>query len=269
MGRETLAYDPTRAALYRPGDAARFFPRGVPRNAAALCAEMSRLAYCRDHETVERNLADIGFPDPLHFDEGGTQATLAVGEKAAVLAFRGTEGDDPTDVIMDALIKPDRWKPGGRVHFGFAKALDQVWPKIEPQLEPLDVDVFFTGHSLGAALATLAATLHQPTGLFTYGSPRVGDAAFCDTLAGTNIQRYVNCLDLVCQVPPRPYQHVGALHYIDRHGNVSVEPDAAAVDRDQARARIEYFAKPAWRFGNLPVRDLADHAPINYVSALM
>lgn len=264
-----MEYDPTRGALFRPGDATQFFFWGAPDSDPALCAEMSRLAYCRDGETVERNLARVGFPNYQPFDEGGTQATLASGGERAILAFRGTEGDDPTDIIVDALLLPERWESGGKVHMGFAKALEHVWQVIEPHLKLLDVPVLFTGHSLGAALATLAASRHPSAGLFTFGSPRVGDAAFRETLTGVDIHRFVNCCDLVCQVPPKPYRHVGTLHYIDREGNVSVNPDASMIDDDKVRGRAEYLVNHAWRYKNLPVRDLADHAPINYVSALV
>ncbi len=264
-----MEYDPTRSALFRPGDATQFFCRGRPDADSAFCAEMSRLVYCKDRETVEQSLARVGFPHCEHFDEGGTQATLAVSDERAVLAFRGTEGEDPTDIFVDALFLPEPWNGGGWVHMGFARALDHVWLVIEPHLESLDVPVLFTGHSLGAALATLAASRHRPASLFTYGSPRVGDAAFRETLTGLDIHRFVDCCDLVCQIPPKPYRHVGTLHYIDRERNVSVEPDASTMQDDQLRARVEYLIKHAWRYKNLPMRDLADHAPINYVSALV
>ena len=41
------------------------------------------------------------------------------------------------------------------------------------------------------------------------------------------------------------------------------------IDDDKVRGRAEYLVNHAWRYKNLPVRDLADHAPINYVSALV
>ena len=129
--------------------------------------------------------------------------------------------------------------------------------------------VLFTGHSSGAALATLAAALHPPTRLLTFGSPRVGDALFA-TEAGPRIaaSRYVDCCDVVCRLPPKPYHHLGRLHYIDRWGDLHEEPEPSFVHRDHARARLEYLRDLAWRSGNAAARDLADHAPINYVAAL-
>ena len=254
------------------GDATRFLVWEPPYSEALLCAEISRLVYCRDRETVRQNLNGAGFAECEFFDEGGTQAILAVDKERAVLAFRGTEGDDPTDIFVDALFVPEPWMSGGKVHMGFAKALEHVWPVIEPHLESLNDDsvLLFTGHSLGAALATLAASRHKPNGLFTYGSPRVGDEKFGETLDELEIHRYVDCCDLVCQIPPEPpYRHVGKQHYIDRLGKVLVNPKITVVVADQNRARAEYLFKHALRFKNLPVRDLADHAPINYVVALL
>ena len=40
------------------------------------------------------------------------------------------------------------------------------------------------------------------------------------------------------------------------------------MEEDQSTARKKYLLEHAWRFGNVVTRDLADHAPINYVSAL-
>ena len=70
------------------------------------------------------------------------------------------------------------------------------------------------------------------------------------------------------RVPPPPYEHVGTLQYIDRHRNILTTPDEVTIAEDQMRARADYLLNDAWRYKNLVVRDLADHAPINYVTAL-
>ena len=83
-------------------------------------------------------------------------------------------------------------------------------------------DVTFIGHSLGAALATLAgvdAALMSPTDgkrlrIVTLASPRVGNDGFA-RLAETvgRIDRVCNLVDVVTAVPPStrltPYVHVG------------------------------------------------------------
>ena len=284
MGRKDtsgLQYNPTWGALLKAESTGGFFPRGRSVSFGGLCAEMSRLAYCEEAK-VRSVLPKVGFQiieldrDKGFFNNNGTQAFLAKSDEAVVLAFRGTEGDDPTDIITDAKFLLEPWQVDGqqvgRVHRGFSEALEYVWAGIVSKLEALDdLPLLLTGHSLGAALATLAVSLVKSATLYTYGSPRVGDADFCSAaMGGVDAHRYVNCCDLVCKVPPEAlaYAHYGQLNYIDRSGNVSTTKSQVEMEEDQFAARKEYLLEHAWRLGNVLTRDLADHAPINYVSAL-
>jgi predicted lipase len=69
--------------------------------------------------------------------------------------------------------------------------------------------VLFAGHSLGAALATIArrnasGLAGRAIALYTYGSPRVGDQAiYCPTYPGP-AYRIVNDEDAVTHVPTPP-----------------------------------------------------------------
>src|SRR6185436_15370710 len=115
----------------------------------------------------------------------------------------------------------------GLVHAGFRNALERVWTPLVEKLTPLagSRSVWFSGHSLGAALATLAADRFPATaGVCTLGSPRVGDRAFAaafDARFGARALRYVNDSDVVTHVPPPlplPYAHVGELRQITPEG---------------------------------------------------
>ncbi len=164
---------------------------------------------------------------------------------------------------------PQPWDGKGKVHTGFSEALERVWSEIQTPLEAAAGRLLCTGHSLGAALATLAAARRPGSTLFTYGSPRVGDADFVAALEGQIVvKRYVNCCDLVTRVPPRPYRHVGRRIYIDHEGRIHTELSTARVAADRLEGAGGYLLKLAWRTGNVVTRDLADHAPINYVSAI-
>jgi len=169
------------------------------------------------------------------------------------------------DLFTDLDIIPQAWPEGGKVHRGFAQALARVWDDIAPHLDRLETPVLFTGHSLGAALATLAASRRAPDTLYTYGSPTVGDDDFAATLEGAAIHRYVNCCDIVCRIPPALYDHVGTAHYIDSAGVLSgtEEPDAA-----RWQARSEHFKATAGQWDKVWIRDLADHTPVNYRRAI-
>lgn len=147
-----------------------------------------------------------------------------------------------------------------------------VLPDVEAWLGKagrLDGPLVLTGHSLGGALATLAASVLRPDLLVTLGSPRVGDAAFAATLDGIRIVRLKHCADLVTTVPPTAlgYQHVGERLYIDASGTVQADATDARIRADVVTAEALYLVGPALAAGNVKLRGLADHAPINYLRA--
>ena len=270
-------YDPSRAALLTPARGAVFFPAGRPATEPALCVEMSRLAYApfeRDpaaRNKVQEALQRIGFAPGYLFSAGETQGLLTTDAERSlsVLAFRGTEVN-PGDWATVLHAWPGAWPEGGRVHEGFAAALAAVWTDLAPRLADAPGRKLYTGHSLGAALATLVASRQPPHALYTYGSPRVGDEAFLRTLSPFESHRFTNCCDMICRLPPQAfgYRHHGPVSYLDREGAVHVAPADAEVRRDHLRARLAYLWRWAWRPGNVWTRDLADHAPVNYFSAL-
>jgi hypothetical protein len=280
-----VPYSAEKDDLYCPAKHAVFFPHGRPRSDPALCVELARLAYCRldigfafDRDRVRKVLGRIQFTDCKFFETatqpngGGSHAFLALDgdSKLAVLSFRGTDKDDPTDLANDLNALPQLWQAGGKVHCGFAKALQDVWPEIASALpEFKDYRLLFTGHSLGAAMATLASSLQKPGTLYTIGSPMVGDQAFADLLQGLDNHRYVDCCDLVTRVPPEVlgYAHIpGKIYYVDFNRNVQqIYPNDPYIDRDRTIAEADYVKNYSWRIGDVALRALADHAPINYV----
>jgi hypothetical protein len=283
-----IPYSAARDDLFFPCKRGAFFQTGLPASEAALCAEMSRLAYCRqngsfgfDQNAIRNVLRGIGFTQCQFFESAGrpqgrgTHSFLAGRPDAepvrqlAIVVFRGTDKDDPTDIQDDADALFVQWPRGGRVHVGFAGALEEVADHLSPALQAVACRLLYTGHSLGAALATLLASQRRPGALYTFGSPLVGDADFVSTLRGLDCRRYVDCCDLVTRVPPEllGYAHVGSPYYIDRSGAVTFNPGDASRVADQLGAREEYLVQYAWKDGSVPIRDLADHAPINYVSA--
>ena len=156
----------------------------------------------------------------------------------AVVAFRGTDNDDRRTLDTDVDLSPES-RDGYLVHRGFGRAFDQVWDtEVAPALATfLGLDpgapVYFTGHSLGAALATISVTRFQGAAcaLYTFGSPRVGDDRFVRAVLQetTKVFRFVNCQDIVTQIPPEValrhyYRHVGAERYINRTGVILDHP---------------------------------------------
>ncbi len=288
---------------------------------AAWAADAAMLAYGRYGQTpipptdFQKILADAEF---LQCDligdwapgARGTQGFFARNNDFAILSFRGTERDDASDVETDANIllseepehdaspapKPDsslldRVVHGAkdfllhtsRVHFGFQRALDQVWPQVEKLLNDYraahpQAEIVFTGHSLGAALATLAVARFRGDGgsLYTIGSPRVGNAPFGDMVrrqTGGKIFRFVNHQDLVTHVPIEApfYRHV------EEQGLIIGADGAITQGVEDAEADIATLAellKQLWTTGkllelNTPApAPLVDHSPARYCKLL-
>ena len=136
-----IAYSASSVDLFFPCRRGQFFPSGLPESEAAICAEMCRLAYCRtsisdfalDQIKLQSVLAATGFSAPQCFEttglpeNRGTHCFLTVhpGRKLAVLAVRGTDKDDPTNLTDDVEFRLEKWEAGGRVHSGFATTLSQ------------------------------------------------------------------------------------------------------------------------------------------------
>jgi hypothetical protein len=282
-----IRYAPQRQALYHPELDLTVLTPGADPPLDALCAEMSRLCYRRfgqsaaDRAYVESAVAHAGFGDTEFFTAGSNEAfaTLNQGSRTAIVAFRGTQSDDVRDLITDLRFFPVDWLPHGgnvpqgKVHSGFAGAAMELLDKAGLRAwiaRHSDWARVYTGHSLGAAIATLAAAAEPPRDLVTFGSPRVGDATFGRALENVAVRRYVDCCDIVTRVPSdsASYHHVGTLRYIDRFGIVGNLTDLNAIHDDQDHGRFEYFHDYATVPGDVLLRDLADHAPANYVYSL-
>jgi thioesterase domain-containing protein len=215
---------------------------------AIRLAELSQLVYLRE-SYVRAQLGGIGYA-PVRWIEDSdtdTQAVAAGGTDHAVVVFRGTAGG--RDILTDLLFRKVPFHAGpsgapavGRVHRGFAGALDSVWSQVLAAAQELGRDrpLFVAGHSLGAALAQLAAmrlASHGLTiaGLYTYGSPRVGDAAFRDAYnaaLGDRTFMHINDADIVTTVPPwwTGFDHVAQpARRFDKTHRMSLDESAPAA----------------------------------------
>ncbi len=207
-----------------------------------------------------------------------TQAYLVSTDDVVILSFRGTEPDSFKDVLADAYLHPTDFPRGGKVHSGFYGALSgECWQEILSVLERPEISdrpLWITGHSLGAALATIAAALLKPAGVYTFASPRVGNSIFCALFNDMNSYRFVNCSDLVTQIPIQnilDYQHVDSQKYFDAQGDLIERPSEQFIKNDTFKARMAYpFSQfPVPFFTNKVLfRTLADHSIINYQYAV-
>ncbi|WP_076999304.1 lipase family protein [Variovorax sp. KK3] len=192
----------------------------------------------------------------------------------ALVAFRGTQPDEIRDIATSLQANQVDWpESGGRVHAGFARAARALLPAVREWLDAGEGAsrraLIFCGHSLGGALATLIATVMPPNLIVTLGGPRVGNTAFVAALADVEMLRLVNGCDIVTQLPPAfsLYAHAGPTCYISCDGQPMHNPDVGFIESDRAKGRASYVVDHAWKRGAVLLRDLADHAPINYARA--
>jgi hypothetical protein len=274
-----MQYDATWEGLFYPE---RQSPLPVQDHAWSIdarCAEFSRLVFIHfevDPAPLEQALAAHGFGSVgCFFDpEHDTAAFAAIdGAGIAIVCFRGTCKDSWSNIVTDLSGWPAHWHGGGWVHAGFYRAYcNRVQREIDVWLTAhLHERLVCTGISLGAALATLLAADQAGAELVTFGSPRVGTRGFRALFASRTVRRYVDCGDGVPSLPPPlGYRHVGAMRYIDRHGAVQAAlPGLFARIADQLRAHFWFVRRHLLRRGKTLTRTLSDHAPINYVTALL
>jgi pimeloyl-ACP methyl ester carboxylesterase len=142
-------------------------------------------------------------------------------KKEAIVAIRGTDG--AADWLTDAIIGLGVPGPTGTmVHTGFNRTWRTLQAQVDRALPPASLagmTVHCVGHSLGGALASLAADHLKRGGattvkLYTFGSPRVGMIDFTKSLThrvtADNIFRVYHPADPVPMVPVFPFTHLPA-----------------------------------------------------------
>ena len=244
-------------------------------------AEASTLVYA-DENFVSAQFSKAGLGEVKFFDRQSTQCFVASNGKFAVVAFRGSEiwkrkgkfdfNKVFADLRADVDIRLTDWPGGGKVHRGFKDALDEVWLDLSAYIRRLDDDgckIWITGHSLGAALATLAADRYgNVQGVYTFGSPRVGDDAFKKNFA-VQTYRFVNNADMVARVPPAgKYVHVGEAKFIDGAGNIHDlvidTEDLADQPRDEMYGQENANPRNKSGLASLIPDAFKDHVPLLY-----
>lgn len=292
----------------------------LTRSKAQSLVECAVLAY-RSREEVDAALKpDRANGTPVRFEwfeavgrSFDSQAFACVIPGHVILAFRGTK--QLRDFLTDALVikKPlkdfDGTPPNdlGLVHLGFQHSLNSLWSDrrsarrnaISTIGDPLDTflrevdkespqrQLWLTGHSLGAALATIAAARIQLTdgapfkgrvgALVTIGSPRALDNQAADklrqALGSERICRIHRSIDPVPAVPYRGFRHVsGRKAFVTRQGRLVMGARKTERWADRFAATLRTMedsvgsALPGQHrgFGGF----VSDHASEDYLSAV-
>jgi len=267
---------------------------------ASWAADASMFAYARyvdkrsNEVEFKEILRDAGFTTTetigdCFVDNASTaRGFFAANDKFAILAFRGTEKGNLNDFAADAQFVPmfER-RLGGRsaglVHEGFQEYLSSVWTRVSQLVRDYrsghqNQEIRITGHSLGAALATLAFHQLQDThaSLYTFGCPRVGNQAFCaDLMLASRTQvmyRIVDNGDVVTHIPlgplfavalPTDYVHPDCtILWIDQRHQVVQNPEHMPEDSKDMEELAFDFIKG--EVGDPLPEPLADHSPVRY-----
>ena len=166
--------------------------------------------------------------------------------RAGILAFRGTEPVNAINWLTNAHTEARPFYGRGMVHHGFHANVEALWSYIEAALRDAEAGrpapgndaatpprpleglehLYVTGHSLGGAMAVLAAAKifcddklaslgPLVRGVYTFGQPQVGDEEFvssCPEL-GALVYRHEYRHDVVPVLPPssvaRSFAHLG------------------------------------------------------------
>ena len=186
-------------------------------------AECSKLAYLNSFP-AKKEFKKIGFTTYKFFDVEGAQCHIAQNKDVVIIAFRGTEPKEFSDIKADLNAFKGKSRTEGMVHNGFKNEIDKLWADVSVSLQRIGKrKLYICGHSLGAAMATICASRleeHHPE-LYTYGSPRVGGKEFVRNCL-VNHNRHVNNNDMVTSVPfwIMGFRHHGDLTYINTYGNI-------------------------------------------------
>ena len=146
---------------------------------------------------------DCRFKVVKPFDASSSQGCIVGHDEFVAAVFRGT--DEIADWLDNLNVMPVSG-PFGMVHKGFYEALMDIWPGMRKELRVMRTHdkfrrpLWLAGHSLGGAMATLAASQlvedDEPFyGVYTFGSPRCGDKHFARTYkmeAGARTYRFQN-----------------------------------------------------------------------------
>ena len=194
-----------------------------------LFANLASIAYNDDIEQVKKLVRKLGFTTVEFYNKDGAQAYRFMNKKDLVIACRGTQPSEFNDISADLKAMPVVAETVSRVHRGFKAEVDELWPMISEDLARKtnrDKDVWFCGHSLGAAMTTIMASrcnydvdMPDIQEVYTYGSPRVGWRGYCRSLDVAH-HRWVNNNDIVTTVPLKimGYVHHGTEHYMNAYG---------------------------------------------------
>ncbi|MCL1080089.1 lipase family protein [Parashewanella spongiae] len=183
---------------------------------------------------VQLQAHDPNFEAVYGFNKNNAQAILVVHEYYLCMSFRGS--DEKTDWLSNLNIFHKKVL-FGEFHKGFWNTFNDIWKPLEQKYLQLKKSkprpLFLTGHSLGGAMATIAAAkfIHTDspfTSVYTFGQPRAmtrNTSRIFNDECKTRFFRFHNNNDIVTRIPTRSmgYSHVGTYLYISQEQEIHQE----------------------------------------------
>lgn len=202
-----------------------------------ILAYVSRLAY-EDNSLIEAYAKSMKLDFYGMVGVGPDQAILLGGDNFLIVGFRGTDlsiQDIMTDTKFVYKSFQDGFSHGGFVR-AFSRLRADLYRKISEITHNRDrpMQLWFTGHSLGGAIANITAydfastTKVKLLGVQTFGAPRVFSPSLVE-LSSRFIQnnlRFVYENDIVTNLPgPVFFRHAGNVIYMTDRCEVKGEED--------------------------------------------
>jgi Lipase (class 3) len=264
----------------RGGTPKRYENEGIPFRGLQISARKSHLAYLNP-EHMRTEMEGKGEEIPIYLSgspKQDTQAYIWISESEGIVyvCFRGTESTQ--DILADIDVRREHMelesKEGGviSVHRGFYRQYKAIRAEMMKYLEDRREayrTIVFTGHSLGGAVATIAAAEcaerfkkeGKEIECHTFGSPRVGNKNFVKWF-NKNIEKNWRVFNADDPVPLLPmsyhFSHVGkGIRITDSMGIQVSERDTP------------WYLRPILSFATIDVDAIIrDHACTLYISRL-
>ncbi|GIJ85201.1 hypothetical protein Asppvi_004057 [Aspergillus pseudoviridinutans] len=181
------------------------------------------------------------FDDSSSFGDVAGFLVADTTNKLLVVSFRGSRTIQTWIANLDFGLESSDLCSGCSVHTGFWKSWEVVANALTTELNSAiaaypGYTIVFTGHSFGAALATLGAATLRKAGisvqLYNYGSPRVGNTALATFITGQGSNyRVTHTNDIVPRLPPRAFgfSHTSPEYWITSGDAVTVTTSDVTV----------------------------------------
>ncbi|HTN91878.1 MAG TPA: hypothetical protein VL242_49755 [Sorangium sp.] len=305
---------------------------GYNPDAALILSVASAWAYA-DNQVLSDMMERFGIPNECTTISLSNDALLLTATahvirskdgRLAILCFRGTEPRNLINWLLDASAEVDPFGAIGYMHGGFYRNVLALWPYVlcrlvrtienvrpcpdspppacardepEPTTEncpkkPLEA-LYITGHSLGGAMAAIAAALcfqrnsepglpniyakirEKLSGIYTFGQPMVGDRAvaeWADAAFGSKLFAHRYRFDIAPRMLPRTmgkFEPFGRQYISTSFGWVqSSAPlrQATTLLASNALGAVAWLNQQAPLLSNIRLPfSWGDHSPLHYI----